>query len=63
MQFGPSSRTELLELGGEDEIEKMKEGTYRIAQKLDWKFDKFDKSTLHRHNFLYQYFAILNRMI
>ena len=37
MQFGPSSRTELLELGGEDEIEKMKEGTYCIAQKLDGK--------------------------
>ena len=27
MQFGPSSRTEFMELGGEDEIEKMREGT------------------------------------
>ena len=26
MQFGPSSRTEFMELGGEDEIEKMREG-------------------------------------
>ena len=30
MQFGPSSRTEFMELGGEDEIEKMREGTYLV---------------------------------
>ena len=29
MQFGPSSRTEFMELGGEDEIEKMREGMQR----------------------------------
>lgn len=28
MQFGPSSRTEFMELGGEDEIEKMREGMF-----------------------------------
>ena len=28
MQFGPSSRMEFMELGGEDEIEKMREGIF-----------------------------------
>ena len=28
MQFGPSSRTEFMELGGEDEIEKKREGMF-----------------------------------
>ena len=30
MQFGPSSRTEFMELGGEDEIEKMREGMFVV---------------------------------
>ena len=30
MQFGPSSQTEFMELGGEDEIEKKKEGMFVV---------------------------------
>ena len=30
MQFGPSSRTEFMEHGGEDEIEKMREGMFVV---------------------------------
>ena len=31
MQFGPTSRTEFMELGGEDEIEKMREGMFSLC--------------------------------
>ena len=36
MQFGPSSRTEFMELGGEDEIEKMREGMLYHICHLIW---------------------------
>jgi len=33
MQFGPSSQTEFMELGGEDEIDKMREGMHTCTHK------------------------------